>query len=154
MTVRFLFSLILLLTLGCTQAPERPAARFRTVATVEQLMDGVMAPSAEFVFKSVGSIFSAEGEKIIQPANDEEWEEVRNRALAVAEAGNLLLIDGRAKDQEDWIKFVNELMDRAVGAATAAERKDPDELFEAGGQIYETCTACHTKYIKPSPENP
>jgi len=34
-----------------------------------------------------------------------------------------------------------------VAAAKAAETKDLDAVFMAGGHIYEACMACHRQYM-------
>jgi len=82
----------------------------------------------------------------IAPKNDEEWTKVRDNALILAESGNLLMIGNRVKDKGDWMKMSKALTDAGVIALKAAEAKNPAALFEAGGQVYEACQQCHTKY--------
>ena len=106
---------------------------------------------AEDVFASVGTIISEKGTEEIVPKTDEEWEEVRFAAMGLAETGNLLMFEGRAKDGEDWMKFSESMIDRSVNAAKAAEAKDPERLFRAAGELFDSCNACHNKYIPPDP---
>ena len=42
------------------------------------------------------------------------------------------------------------LVDAGVVALRAAEAKNPEALFEAGGQVYEVCQHCHSQYWKDS----
>ena len=98
-------------------------------------MEGIVHPSATVIFKSVGTIISEKGVEEIAPKNDQEWEEVLRNASVLAEAGNLLMIDGRARNQDDWMKRVRDLMEAAGDAAKAAKAKDAQAVFDAGGKI-------------------
>ena len=111
-------------------------------------MEGLIAPAAEIVFKSVGYRATPEGGvEDIAPKDDVGWEVVEHSALGLAESANLLMIEGRAVDQEDWIKISLAMMDTSIVAAKAAEAKDANALLEAGEKIFDACTACHLKYI-------
>ena len=135
--------LMALLTGGC--APQPP---LMPVASVEQLMEGTVHPAAEVLFKSVGTIISEKGVEEIAPRNDEEWANVRNNAVTLAESGNLLMIGKRAKDQGDWMKMAQGLIEAGVAATKATEAKDVQALFDAGGKVYEACERCHGRYRK------
>jgi hypothetical protein len=132
---------ILLLMNSC--APQPP---FKPVGTIKQLMESTVHPSAEVVFESVGTIISVNGMEEIAPKNDQEWATVEHSALTLAEAGNLLMMPGRAKQDKDWIRLAQALVDVGVVAHKAAQAKNAEALFEAGGQIYETCQSCHSHY--------
>jgi hypothetical protein len=134
-------SVILLLAIACTRQPA-----FKPVASVKQLMEGTVHPASEVVFEAVGTVISASGVEEIAPKNDEEWEDVQNNALMLAECGNLLMMGDRAKDKGDWMKMSQALIDAGAIAAKAAAAKNADALFQAGGQVYEACAQCHTRY--------
>ena len=119
---------------------------FKPVASVKQLMESTVHPSAEVLFDSVGTIISLSGVEEIAPKNDEEWAHVQHSALTLAEAGNLLMIPGRAKQDSDWAGLAQALVDVGMVAHKAAQAKNPEALFEAGGQIYEVCQRCHSRY--------
>jgi len=123
-----------------------PRPAFKPVASVKQLMQATIEPSAEVVFEAVGTIISAGGVEEIAPKSDEEWATVRNNALTLAESGNLLMIGDRARDKRDWMKMSQALVDVGVTALKAAEARNPEALFQAGGEIYEVCQQCHTRY--------
>jgi hypothetical protein len=124
-------------------APKPP---FKPVASIKQLMESTVHPSAEVVFDSVGTIISASGTEEIAPKNDEQWATVQHSALTLAEAGNLLMMPGRAKQDGEWMKLAQGLVDVGMIAHKAAQAKNAEALFEAGGQIYEACLRCHSRY--------
>jgi hypothetical protein len=109
-------------------------------------MESTVHPSAEVVFESVGTIISASGTEEIAPKNDEQWATVQHSALTLAEAGNLLMMPGRAKQDSEWMKLAQGLVDVGMVAHKAAQAKNAEALFEAGGQIYEACLRCHSRY--------
>ena len=138
---------------GCMQQSAPPAEPVvQPVASVQDIMESLIGHMATDVFSSVGTIIDEKGTHEIAPENDEAWTEVRYAAMGLAETGNLLMMEGRAKDQEDWLLFSRQLRERSVVAAKAAEAKNPDELLDAGGQIYEVCLNCHRKYIPMDPQ--
>jgi hypothetical protein len=129
------------LLISCaTQPPYKP------VATIKELMESTVHPSAEVVFDSVGTIISFSGVEEIAPKSEEEWANVQHSALTLAEAGNLLMMPGRAKSDSEWMKLAQGLINVGLLAHKAAKAKNPEALFEAGGQIYETCLRCHSRY--------
>lgn len=132
---------------ACSAGPEPPP--FKPMADNKLLMQAVIDPAADRVWESVGWIITAEGEQEIVPKNDEEWHEIRNAAITVAEAGNLLMMVPRAKDGDQWMRTAQGLIETGMKAAEAADAKDKQRLFDAGGEIYAVCSSCHQKY---SPE--
>ena len=143
-------ALAALVLLGACQGGERHGLAgsgaaslppFKPVASVHQLMHDVVYPNAEIVWESVGTIISYEGTEEIYPRNDQEWEAVERSALTLTEAGNLLMIEGRAKDTGDWMERARALVD----AASVARRrhggrperpldKDAAAVFDSGGR--------------------
>jgi hypothetical protein len=135
-----------LLTVHCSRGPSALEGEppLKPVATVDELMDAIVIPSSQAIFDAV--VYS-NGELVKAPQSDDDWFRLRIHALAVAEAGNLLMLPPRAKDGGDWMKMALALNDRAIVVAKAADAKDLDALLKAGGQMYNTCTACHEKYV-------
>ena len=58
-------------------------------------MDSMVDPSADYIFESVAQIADEHGITDKAPHTDEEWKEVRRRAVQLLEAPNLLVIRGR-----------------------------------------------------------
>jgi cytochrome c5 len=69
------------------------------------------------------------------------------QALAVAEAGNLLMMAPRARDAGEWMTLSLAMTDRAEVVAQAAAARDGARLLATGGDLYTTCTECHDKYL-------
>ena len=123
------------------------AALFLPVATVDQIMDAIVVPGSQAIFDAV--VYS-NGTLVQAPANDDDWFKLRMQALAVAEAGNLLVMPTRARDAA-WVSLARAMTERAAAAAEAAEAKDLERLLETGSQLYGTCTGCHLKYLMEQP---
>jgi hypothetical protein len=132
------------ITWGACAGPQPPP--FKPVADVKQLMQGIVDPSADVVWGSVATIFTKDGMEERRPKNDAEWANVRNHAMMLTEAGNLLMMPPRAKDGGEWMKRAQELVDTASMALRAAEAKNVDQLYKVGGDIDEACEHCHKKY--------
>jgi hypothetical protein len=137
---------------GCASAP--PESRFDAVADVKQVMAGILEPAAEVYWDAVGTIIDTAGVQEIAPRTDAEWTVVRHAALVIAESGNLLNLEGRIRDRDRWIALSRALVDAGRVALGAAERQDARAVFDAGGRVYEACTACHAAYaletLRPS----
>lgn len=134
-----------------TAAAAAPAAGaeggYTAVADVRELMASILDPSTDVIWDAVGTIITVAGTEERMPKNDEEWAAVRRAAVIVAESGNLLLMPGRVPDDPDWTKMSQALIEVGSRAIKAAEAKDKDALFSAGGEIYVVCSACHAKFM-------
>ena len=166
-----LLSLPLVLGSGCrARQPE-----YRPTATVKDIMDSLVDPSADVLWDSVATIVSAAGTEEKAPHTDEEWANVRHSAVQLVEATNLLLMPDRhvAKpgekaekpdvelapeeiekmitgDRAAWINLAHGLHDAAVPALRAIEAKNAQGLWDAGGKIDMACENCHLKYWYPN----
>jgi len=120
--------------------------------TPKLLMKHVVNPAAELFWKHSGQVVDEEGVKDRAPgADDAMWLDMVNSAAILEESGNLLMMEGRARD-EPWMRFSRNLVDAGALAMKAAEAKNADAAFEAGSAIYDTCFGCHGRYI-PRPAN-
>jgi hypothetical protein len=149
--MRFAGSLLLsaAIAAGCRGTPSPASAApppFRPVADVKQLMSEIIEPATEIYWDAVLTITDKNGTVEIAPKTEEEWIAVRNSAYVVAESGNLLMMDPRAKDRGEWIALSQALVEVAQRAIQAAESKNKTAVFDAGAEVYEACVACHAKY--------
>jgi cytochrome c556 len=71
---------------------------------------------------------------------------LRATALTLAESGNLLMMDKRARDQGDWIKDAKLLVDVGAAAYKAAQAKNLDAIVALNEQLYTACVTCHQQY--------
>ena len=154
-----------------------PPNSLTPAATIKDIMDSIVDPSAEFLFESVAEIADEQGIREKAPQTDEEWKEVRLRAIALVEAPNLLVMNGRAvarpgeKSQNPQVElqpeqiqalldadrrgFVNRakvLQDAAKMALKAADDRNKDALFAANEQLDKACENCHLHYWYPNRE--
>jgi hypothetical protein len=139
------FGLAGVLMLAACGAPV-PEAPYRHTVDVPQLMSWILEPAADVIWDSAGWVTTAEGEQDLAPVDAEGWAAVRNAAAVVAESGNLLLLPGRAPDLDDWAEYSRGMIDMGRRVMAAADAQDADALFEAGGQLYNVCVACHQRY--------
>jgi hypothetical protein len=136
---------------GCSGPPAPAPPPFKPVADVLTLMVDIIDPSSNVVFGSAGEFATAAGTEERMSGTEEEWARVRTAALTVAEAGNLLMMPTRARDNEEWMAMSRAMIDGGEAAAKAAVAKDPKAIVAAGDQIYLSCDACHKKYIVVPP---
>ena len=61
-------------------------------------MDGMIDPAADVLWDSVAYIATPKGIEDRQPRTDDEWKTVRNSAITLIEAANLLSMPGRRVD--------------------------------------------------------
>jgi hypothetical protein len=158
------------------QAPAAPAGPpFRPTATIKDIMDSIVDPSADVLWESVATIVSAKGTEERRPRTDEEWAVVRRNAIRLLEGTNLLIMDGRhvAKsgeksenpgielepeqmeklindDRAAFIKFAQGLHDATMPALKAIDAKNAEGLLDAGEFIDNACENCHLKYWYPN----
>jgi hypothetical protein len=114
-------------------------------------MEWILDPAADVIWDSAGVIITAEGERDLSPKTEAGWTRVRNSAAVVAEAGNLLMMPGRAAGP-DWIAYAEALVAAGENAIAATEVHDADALFDAGGEIYQACRSCHAQFMVPLEE--
>ena len=172
--------------LGCSQEAPKPAASaqeslFRVTATIQEIMDSEVDPSADFLWGSVGFIATIKGVEDKQPRNDKEWAIVRHNALTLIEATNLLVMDGRrvadagkSLDEEEkggiedpkeiqkaieanrtaFIGFAHGLHDAGMQMLKAIDAKDVAAMGLAGEKMDAACEACHRTFWYPNAVEP
>ena len=132
---------------GCSTGVEAPAGPpYKPVAELGDVMHDIILPNAEFVWDSVGTIFTVGHTEEIRPATEDDWIAVRSSATTLMEAGNLLMMDGRAKDAGPWMARARALIDAGAAVREAAEARDAEMLFDRGELIFNACQGCHFEY--------
>ena len=116
------------------------------VASIKQIMNSIVMPNATVIYKAVGATISASGVEEFAPKNDQEWMAVGDSAAAIIESGNMLLVGDRLIDTREWLSYTQRFIAAGKAVLTAAEQKKPDGVLAAGGDLNETCDACHDKY--------
>jgi hypothetical protein len=160
-----------------TQRPSGVTPAYRPVATVQDLMAGMIDPASKVVFKAVSSEIGPNGTVETAPKNEEEWTVVRRNALMMVEGANLLMMPGRhmappqfaklhndgelspaeieirvAKDRGTWNRLAGEFRQAALVALKAAESKKTQDFSAANEAVDTACETCHLRYWYPDQE--
>ncbi|MET0390028.1 MAG: hypothetical protein ABW321_28905 [Polyangiales bacterium] len=153
-------------------APTQPA--FRLTASIHDLMEGVIDPSADVLWDSVATISRQSGVEERRPRTDEEWNEVRRHAVILLEATNLLIMEGRRvshtylpasgyggdldstqmqaridANRPLFIAFARGVHDAGSAVLRAVDARDPDAVFDTGSALDQACENCHTTFWYP-----
>jgi len=139
------FSLLMIVCLaGCGGG--KAAAPIKAVATREEVMHHLVIPNAQIVWGAVGSTSTLQGVEEKQPKTDDEWFNIESSATTIMEAGNLLMMEGRALDSGKWMEWSKAMRESADSVRQAAKKHDAAALFEKGGDMFESCQGCHFAY--------
>jgi plastocyanin len=156
--------------------PPRPApGEFVPTATVQDIMLSMVDPQADALWNSVATVVTLEGTEEKRPSTEEEWMALRQQAITLVEATNLLLMPRQvakpgvksenpgielepeqiqeriAQDPETWKKMVRHLYDESVVMLAAVDERNVDKLFDNGGNLDAACEGCHRQYWYPDP---
>lgn len=179
----FAFASVLTLA-GCSpQPPVAPPApvSFQPAASIQDVMVSIVDPAADALWEAVSTETTASGVQEHQPRTAQQWQDVRKHAIALQEAGNLLMMEGRAvthggKATEDaHVEGVSSpaqvrqalqegragfnasarAMQEAAGEALAAiDARNPARLLDAGSKLDQACERCHSVYWYPNAKQP
>lgn len=127
-----ILGLCLLAGAAIAQAP----SNFQPVGSMGQLMIDIIYPASD-------ALFYIERDP---PKNDHDWNVIRGNALMVAEAGNLLLMGSRARDQDRWVKDTKLMIDAGTEAFRAAQKKDMQGILALSDRLTASCITCHKDY--------
>ena len=173
----FLVLPVFCLFVSCAKSdqPSAAAGDYELVASIKDIMDTQIDPSADYIWQSIGTEVSAEGIKDKRPQNPDEWKEARRKAMLLVEGANLLMMPGRKvakpgekaenpevelnpeqiqelieKDRPAFIKLAKEFQKISIEQLKAVEDKDVDSMLRLGGTLDETCENCHKVYWYPN----
>lgn len=155
------------------------AAAQTPFATVQEIMLAVIDPNVDPIWNAVTTTVTKEGVEEKAPASDEEWALLRKHAIALIEAGNLLLIPDRQvavagastsihpveedpkaiatliqAKQADFAQKAVGLQEATKLALVAIDQKNAEGLLKAGEGIEKACEACHSAYWYPNDKRP
>ena len=115
--------------------------------SIKELMERVIDPPADLFWEASGTIITAAGETSRAPTTDAGWQAAVNAAATLAEASNLLMMPGRARDDKEWMQYARQLQSTATAGMKAALAKDERAVFDTGGEVFLACRSCHMKYL-------
>ncbi len=110
------------------------------VSTVRQIMEAMIVPASDTLF--------AAGSR--EPSSDADWRAIESASILLAESGNLLLVEGRARETDAWKSSSRILVDAGKRALEAAASRNVEGLLEAGDRLMSSCETCHESHLDPS----
>ena len=171
---------------GCQAQPAQPApaapagaSPFLATSSIRELMQSMVAPSAQGLWDSVGRVSDAKGTRDIEPRTDEEWAAVRRHAVSLMESTNLLMMTGRHvarageqtnkaddadpgaelppamiekrinQDWPVWLGMAQALHTSAASMLDAVDKKDVRRLESTGSELDGVCETCHLTFWYP-----
>ena len=164
-------------TVATAPSPKAEPPAFQITASIQELMDAVIDPSADALWESVSVISTRQGTVFHQPKTDEEWQEARRRAIALIEGTNLLMMDGRklvapgsavldqntqgvlsAEDGQKkldsqhaaFVQFARALHGAGMQMLAAIDKRDPTGMMDAGSAMDSVCESCHLTFWYPN----
>jgi hypothetical protein len=124
-------------------------ADFKTDTEFKDLMAHVVDYTAFEVWNRQGWIIDIEGIHPLFPTTDDEWFKAESAAFTLAEVANTLILPGRPRDADRrWVDYSHELYTAAKKAQAMALARNEEAFFDAGGEIYQACVACHNHYVQ------
>ncbi len=140
---------------GAAVVPAKPVegmgaatlADLRTDTAFLDVMNHVIDYNAWGVWNAQGWIIDKDGIHELFPTTEAGWVAAESAAFTLAEASNALMLPGRPRSADkEWVEFSHQLYDAAKKAQETALRQDKQAFFDAGGEIYQACVACHNRF--------
>ena len=157
-----------------TAAMQPDANGYIPQATVIEIMDSMVMPSAQLLWDAVAVDVTEKGTVTKTPETDEDWAKLRYTAVTLAEATNALIVPGRhaapagtvsanpdseltpekidallGKQRPAWIAHAHVLHEAAMEALRAIDAKNIEGISDAGGTIDAACEGCHLQFWYP-----
>jgi cytochrome c556 len=172
-------ALVLVLLVAChSQIPEEPSP-FKPEASLQEIMQSIIDPNIDAVWNAVATVSTAEGIDEKRPQRDEDWQAVRQHALTVLEASNLLVMEGRAvakpgaqtssggaelstpdiqhlidANRQAFVTRAHGLHDAVQQVIAAIDKKDVEAFEQADGLVEQACEQCHSQFWYPGDQRP
>jgi hypothetical protein len=169
--------------IGSVSRDRRPDAPsqvlYAPTATIKDLMDAIVDPSADDVWNAVSTTVDSGGITEKVPRTEQDWAEVRHGAIRLVEGANLLMMPGRhmarpgersetpgvelepremdvlvSTDPAAWNARAKALRDVSMEVLQAIDAKDGDKLSDVGGRLDTACENCHRQYWYPNEKIP
>jgi hypothetical protein len=167
-------SVILILGSSCRKEEPLNAPDYFATSSVREIMSSMVMPGANDLWSAVSSSVTAKGVEEKAPKTEQEWSDLRSKAITLIESSDLILIPGRhvappgavnkepsvnlepdviektiAQEPAAWAMFAHAMHDAVMPALKAIDAKDPMALSDAGAAIDQACENCHLKFFYP-----
>src|SRR5262249_22506298 len=145
----------------------------KPVVSVKELMRDMLDPAADFIFDAVKVVTTTKGVVETRPRTDKDWDRIRMGAVTLAAGVYLLKIPRpfappgdennstgpeatelspaqiKAKLERDpvlWNAKIEALRNVGLEVLEIVNKKNVDELWEAGDNLDQACESCHLQY--------
>ena len=149
-------------------------ASLKPVASIQELMQSEVDPSADHIWDAVETVVSRRGTEERHPRTERDWIDLRHSAITLIEATNLLQMDGRRvstrafaaeatgaldstqieqrleANRAGFNAFAQALRTAVLRQLAAIDARDPAALVRAGGEVDEICEGCHLTFWYPN----
>jgi hypothetical protein len=167
-------SVVLIVAGSCKMEDTSKPPEYLVTSSIREIMASMVTPGADDLWNAVSSSATAKGIEEKAPKTEQEWNDVRGKAITLIEASDLILIPGRhvappgavnkeptvnlapdviekmiADEPASWTMFAHAMHDSVLPALKAIDAKDPMALSDAGGAIDQACENCHLKFFYP-----
>ena len=142
---------LLVILASCAPAPEKPVTQaqpeFKGVIPINDIMVSIVDHNSHILWNVA--------DPKMAPKTDQDWHALEHAATTLAASGNMILIPGPPKDDQEWVKdprwrkHAQDLTNAGLTALTAVDKRDLKALEAAGDDLVMTCEACH-KDFKPA----
>ena len=161
--------------------PHQPVSQIKPVASIQEVMQALVDPSADAIWESVSTTITKSGVEEKQPRTAEEWQAVRLHAIRVIEGASLLQVEGRkvvqdgvkledahvegnakaedivaaiAKNPAAFAAAAHTLQTSGLEILAAIDARDVARLGQAGAALDAACESCHLSYWYPNQKLP
>lgn len=162
---------------GTQAQAQNTTAIFDTDFSIKTLMNDMIQPNALELWQAVRYVVTEDGVvEDVAPQSDADWEVLRISAITLIEAGNALMLSGRAmdatpvapdypdyqyrpeeiqalleNDPATWRFYIQEMQFSTRATLEAIENQDLLGLIDIGARINNSCQGCHAEFwYKPN----
>src|SRR5262245_44353143 len=157
-------------------SPQTLWGDLKPVVSVKELMRDMLDPASDFIFDAVKVTISEYGTVEKVPQSEKDWEQIRIGAVTIAEGVYLLKIprpftppgdenNSRGPDATElspaqitakleaapvlWNAKIEALRNVGLEVIEIVNKKNVNELWEAGDNLDQACEGCHLQYWYP-----
>lgn len=153
------------------------APQIKPVASIQELMQALVDPSADSIWEAVSTTITKKGVEEKKPQTEAEWQALRLHAVRLIEGAGLLQVPGRkvvheggkleddhvegnakledivasiTKDPASFSVAARTLQTSAVAVLAAIDARDLQRIGETGSALDAACESCHLNYWYPN----
>lgn len=129
---------------GCASAAQTPSY---AGLGLHEMMVTVIDPNANIFWSASGEIDTEEGSATRTPENEARWQKVVEAATVVRDTGATLGTARFSRPDPAWAEMAAKMEKAGAEGLAAAKARDADAAFTVGGDLYDACNGCHSKFI-------